>query len=137
MHLYDAFNPQSPEVLDSMKYYEDLRSTVEQSGAKLLVLFMPMSYCVHEEDAGRWAHLGVYNVERLNRYNADFCRHLQAAGFDCIDITEESREAAEKGQRLYYFIDVHWTPEGNEVAARAAARHLKETHTPKTPPPAD
>jgi hypothetical protein len=126
MELRDAFKPDNPEVLDSMKYYEDLRWTVEQSGANLLILFMPMSYCVHEEDISRWAHLDTVDIERQNRYNADFCRNLQSIGFDCIDVTEDLRQAAEKGQRLYYFVDIHWTPEGNEVAARAAARHLKE-----------
>jgi hypothetical protein len=126
MQLYDAFKPDSPEVVDSMKFYEDLRSTVEQSGAKLLVFFMPLSYCVHEGDIARWAHLDTINVERQNRYNADFIHYLKSIGFDCIDITDDSKRAAAEGQRLYYFVDIHWTPEGNELAARAAARHLKQ-----------
>ncbi|MEX2140398.1 MAG: hypothetical protein WD894_14130 [Pirellulales bacterium] len=126
MELHEAFQPDNPEVLDSMKYYEDLRSTVELSGAKLLVLFMPMSYCVHEQDISRWAHLDTVDIERQNQYNAAFCRHLQSVGFDCLDVTDDSKQAAAGGQRLYYFIDIHWTPEGNQVAARAAARHLKE-----------
>jgi hypothetical protein len=135
MELHDSFKPDNPEVFDSMKYYEDLRSTVEQSGAKLLVFFMPMSYCVHEEDITRWAHLNTKDIARQNGYNADFCRYLQSVGIDCIDITDESRQAAEKGERLYYFVDIHWTPEGNELAARAAVRHLTQDHEPRPPAP--
>jgi hypothetical protein len=126
MELHETFDSDNPEVVDSMKYYQDLRSTVEQSGAKLLVFFMPSSYCVHEEDISRWAHLDTDDIEEQNRYNADFCRYLQSVGIDCIDVTEESREAAKKGPRLYYFVDIHWTPAGNKLAARAAARHLIE-----------
>jgi hypothetical protein len=137
MELLDAFKPDNPEVIDSMKYYEDLRSTVEQSGAKLLVLFMPMSYCVHEEDASRWAHIGTKDIEWLNDYNAGFCRYLQSVGFDCINITDESRQAAEEGPRLYYFVDIHWTPEGNELAARAAARHLTKDRDAERRQPAN
>jgi hypothetical protein len=125
MELHDSFHPDNPEVVDSMKYYEDLRSTVEQSGAKLLVFFMPSSYCVHEEDISRWAHLETDDIEQQNRYNSDFCRYLQSVGIECVNVTEESREAAKEGPRLYYFVDIHWTPEGNKLAARAAAEHLK------------
>jgi hypothetical protein len=124
LELYSAFDRGNAEVIDSMKFYEDLRSTVERSGAKLLIVFFPLSYCIHEQDIGRWSHLGVINVDRQNTYNAAFCRHLQSLDFDCLNITDDLKQAAEEGQRLYYFVDIHWTPEGNEVAARAVARHL-------------
>jgi hypothetical protein len=133
MELRDVFNSDNPEVLDAMKFYEDLRRTVKQTGAKLLVIFIPMSYCVHEGDAVRWVHLEPANIERLNAYNADFTRHLKSAGFDCLDITDVSRQEAEKDQRLYYYVDIHWTPEGNEVAARAAAEHLKKPRGESNP----
>jgi hypothetical protein len=124
MEIHDMFEPDDAEVADSMKFYQDLRSTVEQSGAKLLIVFSPLSYCIHEEDTSRWAHLGVRDIERQKRYNADFCRYLQSVDFDCLDVTDDSKQAAAEGPRLYYFVDVHWTPAGNELAARAAARHL-------------
>jgi hypothetical protein len=134
MEIRDSFNPANPEVIDSMKYYEDLRRTVEQTGAKLLVILIPPSYCVHESDAVRWARLGPENIELMNRYNSDFCRHLKSLGFDCLNVTGDLRQEAEKDQRLYYLVDIHWTPEGNEVAARAAAEHLKNPRGEGDPP---
>jgi hypothetical protein len=124
MKLFDDFDPGNPEVVDSMRYYNDLRSTVEKSGAKLLIVFFPLSYCIHEQDISRWSHLGVADVDRQNAYNAAFCRHLRSLGFDCLNITDDLKQAAEEGERLYYFVDIHWTPAGNDVAARAVARHL-------------
>ncbi|MCC7084070.1 MAG: hypothetical protein IT427_03575 [Pirellulales bacterium] len=127
MPLHGAFNPDSPEVIDSMKFYTDLRATVEQTGAKLLVVYFPLSYCVHEGDRSRWAHLGVVDIERQNQFDADFCQYLQEQGFDCLNLTDNLKAAAAAGERLYYYVDIHWTPAGNEVAARAVAGFLKES----------
>jgi hypothetical protein len=126
MELQDAFKLDDLKVIDAMKFYQNLRTTIEQSGAKLLIVYFPLSYCIHEGDASRWTHLGVKDIERQNRFDADFCKHLQAEEFDCLNITDDLKKAAGEGQRLYYFVDIHWTPEGNEVAARAVAKHLEE-----------
>jgi hypothetical protein len=132
MHLREAFEPDNAEVVDSMKYYKDLRATVEKSGAKLLVIFLPLSYCVHEADVSRFTHLGVVDIERQQQYDGDFCRYLQSQGFDCLNLTDDLKAAAASGQRLYYFVDIHWTPEGNEVAAKSTAKHLEQQ--PAAPP---
>lgn len=130
LKLHGAFDPADPDVANALEYYRDLRATVAESGAKLLVVFFPLSYCIHKEDMARWTHLGARNVEQQMAFNRAFCEHLRQGGLDCLDITERLREAAEGGERLYYFVDIHWTPEGNEVAASAVRDHLVSTWGP-------
>lgn len=125
LELHGVFNPNNSDVTSSLMYYQNLRSTVEQSGAKLLVLYLPLSYCVHPEDTIRWSHLGVKNIEQQIQYDAAFCKFLTSEGFDCLNITNDFRKMAEQGKRLYYYLDIHWTPEGNELAARLTAKHLR------------
>ena len=42
-----------------------------------------------------------------------------------MNTTSYLQAAAEQGNRLYYLIDIHWTPDGNDVAARAVYEHLR------------
>ncbi len=120
-----TFDPDSPQVAESLAYYRELQETVESSGAKLLIVYVPLSYCVHPEDIARWSHLGVGNVQGQIAYDAAFCDYLSAHGYDCLNTSAAHRDAASAGQRLYYLIDIHWTPAGNDVAARAVAEHLR------------
>jgi hypothetical protein len=45
----------------------------------------------------------------------------QAHQVPVLDLLPALREAAERGQRLYFPVDIHWTPAGHELAARAVA----------------
>jgi hypothetical protein len=124
-NLHDTFDVHEPETAEAIEYYDDLRKTVEASGAKLLVVYVPLSFCVHREDAARWSHLGVRNVDAQIAYDEAFCEYLRGQGFDCVNTTSDLQAAAAAGKRLYYLIDIHWTPAGNEVAARSVYEHLR------------
>lgn len=121
--IYTTFKPDGQEVVDSLRYYDDFKQTAEANGARALCVFFPLSYCVHREDIARWKHLGVRDVDEQIRYNQQFSDFLQARGVDCKNITPELVEAAKK-DRLYFWLDIHWTVEGNRVAARAVADWL-------------
>ncbi len=121
--IYTTFKPDSPEVVASLRYYDDLRQSAEANGARSLCVFFPLSYCIHREDVARWKHLGVRNVDEQMGYNAAFCDYLQERGIPCHDITPELVEAAKK-DRLYFWLDIHWTVKGNLEAARAVANRL-------------
>lgn len=123
--LHGTFQPDDPEAVEALAYYDDLRAAVESSGARLLVVFVPLSYCVHPEDVARWSHLGVRDVAGQIVYDAAFCEYLQSLGFDVVNTTADLQAAAAAGTRLYYLVDIHWTPAGNEEAARAVARHMR------------
>lgn len=124
-NLHGTFDVTEHETAEAIEYYNDLRQTVESSGAKLLVVYVPLAYCVHREDVARWSHLGVHDVAAQIAYDEAFCEYLRGRGFDCVNTTSDLQAAADAGKRLYYLIDIHWTPEGNDVAARSVYEHLR------------
>jgi hypothetical protein len=120
------FDPERPALRGAIDFYDELRSAVEEGGARLLVVYFPLSYAIHPEDVSRWRHLGVRDGEAQRRFDDDFCRFLSGRGIPCLDITEDlARAARERGERLYYWLDIHWTAAGNAVAAEAVARALE------------
>ncbi|MFO0944946.1 MAG: hypothetical protein U1D30_03210 [Planctomycetota bacterium] len=129
----EAFDPASPTVKDSMAFYDDLNQAVTATGAKLLVVYFPLAYGVHKEDIERWRHQGVRDVAGQIAFDDAFSKYLNSQGITTLDLTGELTKAAETtGKRLYYKIDVHWTPEGNQVAERCVADYLLgKTRTPE------
>jgi hypothetical protein len=126
LHLHDAFDLGDPEVIESLAFYRDLRDETRDAGADLLVVYFPLSYAVHPEDESRWRHLGLRDVDAQLAYSRAFCDHLASAeSIPCLDLGGRLRQAArERGERLYYWLDVHWTEAGNREAAAAVAEHL-------------
>jgi hypothetical protein len=120
----ERFDLQDPDVVEALAHYRALREATEGLGARLLLVFAPESYVVHREDVRRWAHLGVRDPAALLAYEQEFLRYLEGAGYDCVDLSAPLRDLAARGPRLYYWLDVHWTPAGNAAAARAVARHI-------------
>jgi hypothetical protein len=118
------FDPTKPDVLESMVVYSKLLSATSAAGARLLVVFFPLSYAIHREDESRWRHLGIVNVAREAAFDAAFVRYLNENQISSIDITKQLRRSAESGERLYFWLDIHWTPMGNATAARAVADYL-------------
>jgi hypothetical protein len=120
-----AFDPASPALARSLGFYRDLARTASEIDAQLLVVYFPLSYVVHPEDAPRWRHLGVRNIGAQRAFDAAYCAHLEAGGVPCLDISDALIEATRtSGERLYYWLDIHWTPAGYSVAAEAVARRL-------------
>lgn len=118
------FSPTSQEVRGSMQVYTKLVDLVHTAGARLLVVFFPLSYAIHKEDESRWRHLGVVDITQEADFDAAFVRYLNEYQIASIDITQQLRNSAESGKRIYFWLDIHWTPTGNAVAARAVADYL-------------
>ena len=90
-----------------------------------MVVYFPLAYVVHPQDRSRWRHLGLHDVERQKAFDSAFVEYLNKHGIACLDLTPSLIEAAQKtGKRLYYWLDVHWTPEGNHVIAQVAKDYL-------------
>jgi hypothetical protein len=124
---YTTFDIRDPDIIESLGYYDELRSLCERINSHLLILHFPLSYCVHPEDAPRWEIYGVRDIQKQIRFNQSFCEYLNNRGFDCLNITSKLiQEAKERKERLYYYIDLHWTKKGNRIAAEETARHLSE-----------
>jgi hypothetical protein len=118
------FNPTRPAVREAVGVYNKLASIVHQTGARLLIVHVPRSYAIHEEDESRWRHLGVLNIPGEIAFDAAFVRYLNEHQIHSMDLTPQLKTSAQAGQRMYYWLDIHWTPSGNAVAAQAVADYL-------------
>ncbi|MFH1681865.1 MAG: hypothetical protein ABIH26_14640, partial [Candidatus Eisenbacteria bacterium] len=63
----------------------------------------------------------AYDTLKPNRVLADFC---EEEGIHFLDLYPSFKEAADRGEVLYYPVARHWNPRGHEVAARALADFL-------------
>jgi len=121
------FEIDTPGVKESLDFYNNLKQNVEESGAHLLIVYFPLAYVVHPEDRGRWALHGVENVDRHIDFNRMFASYLNESGIRCLNLTDSFIDMAKKENgRLYYWLDIHWTKQGNAVAAKSVGRFLTD-----------
>ena len=66
----------------------------------------------------------MVDIARQSAFNAAFLHYLNERRIPSIDITEALRKSAETGDRIYFWLDIHWTAAGNAAAAGAVADHL-------------
>lgn len=121
-----TFSREGSEVVQSTRLFRAFQDQIRQTGARLVVVHFPLSYAVYPEDMKRWKHQGVRNPDAMCDYNARACRYYSdTLGMGCFDLTPMLRQAAiTNPERLYYWLDIHWTPRGNRVAAEATADAL-------------
>jgi hypothetical protein len=109
----------------AVNFYQRLGNSISAAETKLLIVHFPLSYRVHREDVSRWKHLGVEDFTLDLSFNETFCGHLSQQGIPCLNITQDLIGEGQRSQeRLYYWLDIHWTPNGNRVAAQSVARYL-------------
>jgi hypothetical protein len=119
------FDAEDKETRASFDFYHHLSLSVSRASAKVIIVHFPLSYCVHREDISRWRHLGVEDVDGQIAFNEKFCGYVDQQGIPCLNITRDLIEEAQHNQeRLYYWLDIHWTPKGNRIAAQSVARYL-------------
>lgn len=120
-----TFDPDSPGFQPTRQVYERWRAAATRDGARLVVVFAPLSYQVHEADLARWKRRGVTQPEAQRAWNRESIQWLNER-VECYDLCPGLRAYAEESEeRLYYPLDIHWTPEGNRRAAQETARQLK------------
>ena len=127
MASLSKFDLSSPDVIEALAFYRDLDRVVSRDGTKLVVVYTPLSYAVHPADFARWKHLGVNDANAQIAFDSAFARYLNEQGMSVVDATNALQQSARQGERLYFWLDIHWTPKGNEVAARAVADYLTTT----------
>jgi hypothetical protein len=118
------FDPTRPKVREAMLVYNKLISIARETGARLLIVHFPLSYAIHREDESRWRHLGILNSRRQMAFDAAFVRYLNERQIPSIDITPQLQKFAQAGNRMYFWLDIHWTPAGSAAAAQAVADQL-------------
>lgn len=119
------FDPQDAATRNALNYYSRLSASTANAKARLLIVHFPLSYCVHRGDINRWKHLGVTDVDGQLALNRRFCDYLNQQAVPCLDISQDLVDEAKRSdERLYYWLDIHWTAKGNRLAAQVVARHL-------------
>jgi len=119
------FDPESMSIIETMGFYQSFERAVRQTGAKFLVVYLPLSYIVHPQDRGRWMMQGVEDINGQVRFNQAFTARLNQEGIQCVNVTDALIDRAMRdAQRLYYWLDVHWTSEGNRLAASVVTTHI-------------
>lgn len=87
-------------------------------------LFIPYSFVVHPEDESRWAHLRGADSLLMRTQIEEQMAALEGRGVPMIN-TLPALLAKADDERLYYWLDIHFTPAGNEVVAEAARAPLQ------------
>jgi hypothetical protein len=118
------FDATQPEVREAMYVYNKLAGITRAADARLLVVYVPLSYAIHREHETRWRLLGIRDIRRQMDFDAAFVRHLNNCQIPSIDFTQQLQRSAEINTPLYFWLDIHWTPAGNDTAARAVADYL-------------
>ena len=123
-----VFNVDDPRVKESVRLYTRFRDEVHQAGARLLILHFPLPYVVHPEDLSRWVLHGVTNVSQQIQFNREFCSFLIRQNIACLNLTDQLMEAAKHStERLYYWLDIHWTERGNATVAQMVADYIMKS----------
>lgn len=122
------FDPNSPGAIRTQQRLQELRDLVERSGGKFMLVRIPMSYEVYPEDKKRWENMDYKDPQQITAFNnAAGRRYAHILEVPFTDLTPALQaEAHKNGRRLYYRLDVHWTPEGNRVAAQTIAQTIVE-----------
>lgn len=113
---------------DPVRAIVDFRDQLSGRGIQLLVMPVPNKDSVYPDRLSSRAQMVQGVVTPRTR---EFLQSLRAAKIEVVDLFEEfARARRESGSKpevpLYLAQDTHWSPEGVAVAARAAARRLKE-----------
>ena len=121
--LFDAY---STTVRESTAFYRTFKQVAQESGADFLAVHFPLAYVIYPEDRTRWALQGVENIDAQVVFNTEFAAHLKKQAVPCLNLTESLVEYAKQEQeRLYYWLDVHWTPLGNRRSAELVGQYLE------------
>lgn len=115
----------SPKVLNAPSLFKRYAKTIRTAlgeDVQIAFIYVPWSFVVRPSDTSRWAHLGVYDYDRVEtiRNNASDVGELLANDFITFINPLNLLMERDKYERTYYFIDIHFTPLGNEAVAQVA-----------------
>lgn len=117
---------QAAEALTALLFRE-VRRTAEEMGAGVSALLIAAPEQVYDEE---WQKV-LKQYPAMQRWETDpvgpqqrAAAALTAAGVPVVDLLPLFREQAKGPTPLHYLNDGHWTPQGHDLAARAAFNFL-------------
>lgn len=106
-------------ILDHHRDYIDFVKNSAGEQVKTAFLHVPYSYVVHPEDIARFAHQEIIAPGEMRALSARIEKLLAANSIIYIDPTDALVDKA-YDDRMYHFLDVHFTAAGNKVLANHA-----------------
>ncbi|GMR18019.1 MAG: hypothetical protein BMS9Abin33_0419 [Gammaproteobacteria bacterium] len=103
-------------ILGPYNDYIDFVKNVVGDQVKIAFLYIPTSYVVHPEDRGRYALKVVSAPDEIRKLSARIESLLAENSIIYIDPTDALVDMA-TNNRMYYFLDIHFTAAGNKVLA--------------------
>jgi SGNH hydrolase-like domain, acetyltransferase AlgX len=105
---------------------EDAVEESKRINATFVLLYFPSKVEVYWElTKGKIKEIELFKerIERLRKVTMAFC---VSRGLWCLDLTPALKARGQRGEKLYYPVDIHWNEEGNTVAAREIYEFLVE-----------
>ena len=103
---------------------QDTLAQLDQSGATLVIITVPSKEQVYWDQFRQMATFPPgYNIDQLVEPLRQFC---MSENLHCFDLTPTFRAEAQKGQQLYFPIDIHWNTAGHALAAQAVGEYLRQ-----------
>lgn len=121
---YDVCKPDI--ILEKYIAYQQFVWSALNKKVPIVFLYVPLAYIVRPADIIRVKHHGGNKdplAERLKTKKVQ--QMLNENGVNFVDLTDSLIEADGK-TRMYHLYDIHFTPEGNKVAADAATPKVQK-----------
>jgi hypothetical protein len=105
--------------------YVDTVTRLVGGGTRVAFLYVPFTFVVHPDDAPRWRHMypGEVDPPGLRQRIRAEVTALRQRGLTVIDPIDRLIEAGRR-ERMFYWLDIHFTPAGNRVVASEAVATL-------------
>lgn len=106
------------------KYIQFVKKAVSPD-VPIVFLYVPLSYVVRPADMKRWKHRGVKDPYIFRRKAKEVETLLSKHEITLVNPTDEL-VIRDQETRVYYFLDIHFTPAGNKVLAEKAIPVIQE-----------
>lgn len=95
----------------------------ESWGGKMVVLIVPTREEVYESVTAELLGDDLNKIKSARLAMLDMCKELDLL---CYDVLPDLQTAAEQGESLYYYDDMHFNPNGNQLLAELVQAWLNE-----------
>lgn len=120
-------NLQNPEYIEQMVTsfvnHEKVLEEILGQNTRIIYIYIPFAFLVHEEDRSRWPLDKSENIADMRAFDSQVIDQINKRGVEIINPTNDLIEASKKN-RMYYWMDAHWTTEAHEVIANILTKTI-------------
>ena len=92
-------------------------------GAEWIILLIPTKEEVYREYLED--ELGTDYLDQISEGRARMLELCESRGWQCLDATATLRDAVQQGEHVYFPVDLHINPRGNELVAALVGDYLR------------